>query len=82
MRRTVHTPLSQVPYNIEDADISDDWTCADNQWDPAHNHCTVPQELSNDQIDQILHAQVDICPSVPQIFDFLSDPLLCIVFII
>lgn len=55
-----HVGMPQVPYNIEDADISDDWTCADNQWDPAHNSCTVPQELSNDQIDQILHAQV--CP--------------------
>ncbi len=54
-------PLTQVPYNIEDADISDDWTCAENMWDPAHMSCSIPQELSNDQIDQILHAQVCGC---------------------
>ena len=41
-----------------DDDIPDAWTCQENVWDRAHNSCTIPQALSDEQIDEILMQQV------------------------
>ena len=47
----------RVPYELGDDAIPDDWTCAQNVWDPRHADCTVPQALTDDQIDAILALQ-------------------------
>jgi len=59
------TPVSlmrrmQVPYTITDEDLSDTWECTGNVWDPGHASCDVPQELSNQAIDEILALQVGV----------------------
>jgi hypothetical protein len=48
----------QVPFNITDEDLPDDWQCRSNRWDPSFSVCSVPQELSNKEIDDILAQQV------------------------
>ncbi len=50
----------QVPYTLTDDELTDDWECKDNVWDKAHQSCTVPQELSNEEIDEILALQVGL----------------------
>ena len=50
----------QVPYTLVDEDIPDDWSCADNVWDPSHRSCDVPQALSDERIDEILLQQVQL----------------------
>ena len=50
--------MGQVPYTLQDDQISDDWQCADNTWDQAFNSCSVPQALSDEEIDAILAKQV------------------------
>jgi len=47
----------QVPYELPEDAIPDDWTCAGNVWDPAHAACAVPQALSDEAIDEILALQ-------------------------
>jgi len=46
-----------VPYTLVDEEIPDHWTCSDNLWDAAHRSCNVPQELPDNEIDEILLAQ-------------------------
>ena len=48
----------QVPFTLHDEDISEDWECADNIWDRAYASCSVPQALSDNEIDAILAKQV------------------------
>jgi len=43
-----------------DDDIPDAWTCSENLWDPAHKSCSIPQALSDEQIDEILMQQVGL----------------------
>ena len=52
--------FAQVPYTLVDEDIPDDWSCADNVWDPGHRSCDVPQALSDERIDEILLQQVQL----------------------
>jgi hypothetical protein len=47
-----------VPYYVTDEELTDNWECANNVWDAPYSSCDVPQELSNDEIDQILALQV------------------------
>jgi len=47
----------RVPYSIEEDQIPDSWTCADNLWDSKYNSCEVEQALSDDRIDEILAQQ-------------------------
>jgi hypothetical protein len=49
----------QVPYTLGDEQLPDDWQCKHNVWDPAHASCSIPQELSNEEIDAILALQDD-----------------------
>lgn len=44
----------KVPFNIDDEALTDEWECGDNSWDRTRAACTVPQELSNDEIDDML----------------------------
>eukprot|EP00210_Caulerpa_lentillifera_P002980 g2845.t1 len=46
----------QVPYHLKDSDLGDRWVCKDNIWDPMFAACTVPQALSNEEIDARLKA--------------------------
>ncbi len=46
-----------MPFTLRDEDIPDDWSCTHNIWDKAHASCTVPQELTDEEIDNILAAQ-------------------------
>jgi hypothetical protein len=48
----------QVPFHLRDDELHDDWMCKDNIWDTQHASCTVPQELDDKQIDEILALQV------------------------
>jgi hypothetical protein len=48
-----------VPYTLGDEQLPDDWQCKHNAWDPAHASCSIPQELSNEEIDAILALQDD-----------------------
>ncbi len=48
---------AQVPYTLSDEEIPDDWECMDNVWDPHHAACTVPQALTDEEIDEILAQQ-------------------------
>ena len=50
--------LSQVPFTLQDEDIPDDWECSQNVWDRDHNSCSVPQALTDEEIDEILALQV------------------------
>ena len=50
--------MSQVPYDLTDHDTPDDWECRDNKWDQNHASCSVPQELTDKEIDEILALQV------------------------
>ena len=50
--------MEQVPFTLQDEDISDDWECAQNIWDHEHNSCSIPQALSDKEIDEILASQV------------------------
>lgn len=43
-----------------DEEIPDHWTCSDNLWDASHASCDVPQELPDNEIDEILLAQVGL----------------------
>lgn len=57
----VHQPaplLAQVPYTLGDDELHDDWVCKDNVWDPHHADCSVPQELGDKEIDEIVALQV------------------------
>ena len=56
---------AQVPYTLQDADISDDWRCEDNVWDKAFSACTVPQALSDEAIDAILAKQARAAHGLP-----------------
>lgn len=58
----------QVPFTLQDVDIPDDWECAQNVWDEEHNSCTVPQALTDAEIDEILSFQV---PSHSPLLPFL-----------
>jgi hypothetical protein len=49
----------KVPYTLDDALISEDWTCLNNVWDDAHASCDIDQQLSDDEIDSILQYQAD-----------------------
>ena len=49
----------QVPYILQDDEIPDDWECSQNIWDKEHNSCTVPQALTDEEIDEILSLQVN-----------------------
>ena len=53
-----HPPL-QVPYQLGDDELRDDWQCRDNVWDEGHASCAVPQAQSNEEIDHILALQDD-----------------------
>ena len=46
-----------MPFTLRDEDIPDDWSCVHNIWDKAHASCTVPQELTDEEIDNILAMQ-------------------------
>jgi hypothetical protein len=48
-----------VPYSLGDEQLPDEWQCKDNSWDPAHASCSIPQALSNEEIDAILTLQDD-----------------------
>lgn len=48
----------QVPHTVRDEELTDDWQCKDNTWDAAYASCDVPQEMSNDQIDETEMLQV------------------------
>lgn len=48
----------QVPFTLHDEDISEDWECANNVWDKAYASCSIPQALSDNEIDNILAKQV------------------------
>ncbi|CAM6104771.1 unnamed protein product [Calypogeia fissa] len=37
-----------------DALVTARWTCSDNTWDPKRASCSVPQEISNDDVDHLL----------------------------
>ncbi len=50
--------LLQVPYDLREDDTPDDWECHDNKWDTNHASCSVPQELTDKEIDEILALQV------------------------
>ena len=50
----------QVPFTLKEEDTPDDWECSNNEWDKAHASCTVPQALSDEEIDEILAQQVVI----------------------
>lgn len=50
----------QVPFTLTDNDLSDNWECTGNLWDPRHASCAVPQELSDQEIDEILALQVGV----------------------
>ena len=45
---------------LTDNDLSDNWECTGNLWDPRHASCAVPQELSDQEIDEILALQVGV----------------------
>ncbi|CAD7703269.1 unnamed protein product, partial [Ostreobium quekettii] len=47
----------KVPYILKDTDISENWTCSDNAWDPNFASCSIPQALSNEEIDDVLAGQ-------------------------
>lgn len=51
-------PGVQVPFKLRDEDIPDDWSCSQNIWDKDHNSCSVPQALTDEEIDEILALQV------------------------
>ena len=48
----------QVPYDLREDDTPDDWECQNNVWDEDHASCSVPQELTDKEIDNILALQV------------------------
>lgn len=52
-----HSSSWQVPFTLQDEDIPDDWHCAQNVWDNAHNSCSIPQALTDEEIDEILSLQ-------------------------
>lgn len=54
----------QVPFTLQDEDIPDDWECSQNAWDRQHNSCSIPQALTDEEIDEILATQV--CHSLVQ----------------
>lgn len=56
----MRTPPPQVPFTLQDNDLSDDWECSGNIWDPRRAECSVPQELTNQEIDEILAQQVRV----------------------
>lgn len=54
----LHLHPVQVPYYVTDEELTDVWECNNNIWDAPFSSCDVLQELSNDEIDQILALQV------------------------
>lgn len=58
----------QVPFKLRDEDIPDDWTCSDNVWDKDHASCSVPQALTDEEIDEILALQVPLHPPIAYAF--------------
>jgi hypothetical protein len=65
-----------VPYDLNDEDIPEDWTCENNVWDEEHQSCSVPQALSDEQIDEILALQEVHWPS-PSLSTRTSGPIKC-----
>lgn len=49
-----------MPYHLRDDELTDEWECKDNSWDYLHATCSVPQALSNEEIDEILALQVGV----------------------
>ena len=47
-----------MPFTLQDEEISDEWECAQNIWDEEHNSCSIPQALTDEEIDEILASQV------------------------
>ncbi|KAK9839116.1 hypothetical protein WJX74_009858 [Apatococcus lobatus] len=47
----------RVPYDLREDDTPDDWECQNNVWDEHHASCSVPQELTDKEIDNILALQ-------------------------
>ncbi|MEW5299531.1 MAG: hypothetical protein WDW36_002539 [Sanguina aurantia] len=50
----------KVPYHLRDDELTDEWECKDNSWDYIHAICSIPQALSNEEIDEILALQEDV----------------------
>lgn len=48
--------MVQVPFQLKDGDLGENWECKDNAWDAQFSSCKVPQALSDEQIDAILDA--------------------------
>ena len=48
----------QVPYTLTDDQLTDEWECKSNVWDPQRSSCEAPQALSDKAIDEILALQV------------------------
>ncbi|GMH39777.1 hypothetical protein BSKO_07675 [Bryopsis sp. KO-2023] len=46
----------RVPFQLKDVDLGENWECKDNAWDSQFSSCSVPQALSDEQIDAILDA--------------------------
>ena len=49
----------KIPYTVDDDQLPDDWTCAQNVWDSKYSTCDMPQQLTNDEIDSILQLQAE-----------------------
>jgi len=48
----------KIPYSIDtETQIPEDWSCANNVWDDGFALCSVPQQLSDDEIDAVLQLQ-------------------------
>ncbi len=47
-----------MPFKLRDEDIPDDWSCERNVWDREHASCSIPQALTDEEIDEILALQV------------------------
>ena len=66
----------QVPFTLQDEDISEEWDCSQNVWDKQHNSCDIPQALPDEEIDEILALQVIPnplpLPSLPLATPFLT----------
>ena len=47
----------EIPYNVQEEDIPDRWSCFGNIWNPLMASCSIPQSMTNDAIDEILAEQ-------------------------
>lgn len=50
----------QVPFNLTDEELTDEWECRHNVLDPLHSSCDVPQVLSDKEIDALLAQPVRV----------------------